>query len=68
MSSHVGWMAELSGHAGHSSLKQTLDYLRVTDDDIDLMEYLDTLSDTTEPKILDFPSKIKEVNIGEQII
>ena len=61
-------LKKIQEYAGHSSLKQTLDYLRVTDDDINLMEYLDTLSDTTEPKILDFPSKIKKVNIGEQII
>ncbi len=30
--------------AGHSSLKQTMDYIRITDDDIETMQYIETLS------------------------
>lgn len=40
--------------AGHSSLKQTLDYLRVTDDEIDMLQYLDTLSNESLDGVINF--------------
>ena len=40
-------LKKIQEFAGHSSLKQTMDYIRISDEDIDLSEYLNTLSDTT---------------------
>lgn len=31
--------------AGHSSLQQTMDYIRISEDDLDMLRYLNTLSD-----------------------
>ena len=34
--------------AGHSSLKQTMDYIRISDDEIDTMQFIESLSATEE--------------------
>lgn len=33
--------------AGHSSLQQTMDYIRISEDDLDMLRYLNTLSDNS---------------------
>ncbi len=47
-------LKKIQEFAGHSSLKQTMDYIRISDEDIDLSEYLNTLSDTTITNIVPF--------------
>ena len=32
-------LKNIQEYAGHSSLKQTMDYIRITDDDLDMMQY-----------------------------
>lgn len=54
--------------AGHASLKQTMEYIRASDDDVDLMNYIETLSQTKEnrePNIIRFPTH-QHLNIFEQ--
>ena len=41
-------LKKIQEFAGHSSLKQTIDYIRISDEDLDLSDYLNTLSDTSE--------------------
>lgn len=41
-------LKKIQEFAGHSSLKQTMDYIRISDEDIDMMQYLNTLSETDE--------------------
>lgn len=50
---------KIQEYAGHSSLKQTMDYIRITDDDIDMGQYLNTLS--TSNNIISF-TRQKSVN------
>ncbi|MBO4847509.1 MAG: tyrosine-type recombinase/integrase [Lachnospiraceae bacterium] len=38
-------LKKIQQFAGHSSLKQTMDYIRISDDELSVMEYLETLSD-----------------------
>ena len=33
--------------AGHSTLQQTMDYIRISEDDLDMLRYLNTLSDNS---------------------
>ena len=33
--------------AGHSTLQQTMDYIRISEDDLDLLRYLNTLSNNS---------------------
>ena len=40
--------------AGHSSLKQTFEYIRLTDDDLSMMQYLNTLSEEASENIIPF--------------
>jgi len=47
-------LKKIQEFAGHSSLKQTMDYIRISDEDIDLSEYLNTLSDTTITNVVPF--------------
>jgi site-specific recombinase XerD len=47
-------LKKIQEYAGHSSLKQTMDYIRITDDDIDMLPYLDKLSDEAEDNIILF--------------
>lgn len=37
-------LKKIQEYAGHSSLKQTMDYIRISDDDLDMSQYLNTLS------------------------
>lgn len=34
-------------YAGHSTLQQTMDYIRISEDDLDMLQYLNTLSDNS---------------------
>ena len=47
-------LKKIQEFAGHSSLKQTMDYIRVTDDDLDMMQYLDQLSGIAESNVISF--------------
>ena len=38
-------LKNIQAFAGHSSLKQTMDYIRLSDTDVDMMTYLDVLAD-----------------------
>lgn len=33
--------------AGHSTLQQTIDYIRISEDDLDMLRYLNTLSNNS---------------------
>lgn len=51
--------------AGHSSLKQTMDYIRITDDELDMSQYFETLSEGPDNTIIPFrnePDEIRKVN------
>lgn len=37
-------LKKIQEYAGHASLKQTLDYIRIKDEDLDMLQYLNTLS------------------------
>ena len=61
-------LKKIQEFAGHSSLKQTMDYIRITDDDMDMMQYLDTLSEGPDDTIIPFRNEhneTKKVNTGE---
>ena len=45
-------LKKIQEYAGHSSLKQTMDYIRITDDDMDMMQYLNTLSDESLENVI----------------
>lgn len=47
-------LKKIQEFAGHSSLKQTMDYIRITDDDMDMMQYLDTLSEEATDTVIPF--------------
>ncbi len=38
--------------AGHSTLQQTMDYIRISDDDLDMLQYLNTLSVSNNSNII----------------
>ena len=40
-------LKKIQQFAGHSSLRQTMDYLRISDDDMDMMPYINSLSECT---------------------
>lgn len=40
-------LKKIQEYAGHSTLKQTMDYIRISDDDLDVYNYLESLSDTS---------------------
>ena len=47
---HAGMpLKKVQEFAGHSSLKQTMDYIRVSDDDIDTMQFIESLSVVETP-------------------
>ena len=50
-------LSQVQQIAGHSSIKQTLDYLRIADDDIDVLSFMESLTTTKSPKIVDFKPK-----------
>lgn len=50
-------LSQIQQIAGHSSIKQTLDYLRIADDDIDVFSFMESLTTTKSPKIVDFKPK-----------
>jgi integrase len=52
----------IQAYAGHSTLKQTMDYIRVSDDD-DIMQYLEALS---EPNTNMIPFKLPNYTLLEQ--
>ena len=47
-------LKKIQEFAGHNSLKQTMDYIRITDDELDMSQYLETLSDEVECTIVPF--------------
>lgn len=47
-------LKKIQEFAGHSSLKQTMDYIRISDDDLDMMQYLDTLSEDIPESVVEF--------------
>ena len=47
-------LKKIQEFAGHSSLKQTMDYIKITDDDIDMIQYLDTLSKEVYETVIPF--------------
>ena len=47
-------LKKIQEFAGHSSLKQTMDYIRISDDDLDMMQYLDTLSVDIPESVVEF--------------
>lgn len=53
-------LKKIQAYAGHSSLQQTLDYLRITDDDIDLSSYLDSMSPGPSGNIVSFGNTGKD--------
>lgn len=47
---HAGMpLKKVQEFAGHSSMKQTMDYIRVSDDDIDTMQFIESLSAAKTP-------------------
>lgn len=40
-------LKKIQVYAGHSTLQQTMDYIRVSEDDLDMLRYLNTLSDNS---------------------
>ena len=55
-------LKKIQEFAGHSSLKQTMDYIRISDDELDDMQFLETLSGMGEDqKIIDFRGKNVEL-------
>ena len=47
-------LKKIQEFAGHNSLKQTMDYIRITDDALDMSQYLETLSEEVECTIVQF--------------
>ena len=47
-------LKKIQEFAGHSSLKQTMDYIRLSDEDLDMLQYLNTLSEEVESGIVSF--------------
>ncbi len=47
-------LKKIQEFAGHNSLKQTMDYIRITDDELDMSQYLETLSEEVECTIVPF--------------
>ena len=45
-------LPKIQQFAGHSSLRQTMDYLKISDDELDLMQYVEALSPVVEKKII----------------
>ena len=41
-------LKKIQEFAGHSNLKQTMDYIRITDDDLDLDRFVESLADTSQ--------------------
>lgn len=41
-------LKKIQEYAGHTTLRQTMDYLRIPDDNQNIMQYLNTLSDVHE--------------------
>lgn len=63
-------LKKIQEFAGHSSLKQTMDYIRITDDDLDMMQYLNQLSAEQPDTIISFHEYSRdylELNTVEQI-
>lgn len=54
-------LKKIQEYAGHSSLKQTMDYIRISDDDLDMSQYLNTLSASSN--ILSFDCGAKNVTL-----
>lgn len=50
-------LKKIQEYAGHSSLKQTMDYIRITDDDMDMMQYLNTLSNESLENVISIRKK-----------
>mgnify|MGYP000791483581 FL=1 len=40
-------LKKIQVYAGHSTLQQTMDYIRISEDDLDMLRYLNTLSDNS---------------------
>lgn len=51
-------LKNIQRYAGHSSLKQTMDYIRLSDDEFNPLEFLNTLSEEVEDNIVEFERKI----------
>ncbi|MBR4759781.1 MAG: tyrosine-type recombinase/integrase, partial [Lachnospiraceae bacterium] len=47
-------LKKIQEYAGHSSLKQTMDYIRISDEDLDMSQYLSTLSAEMPEKVIEF--------------
>ena len=54
-------LKKIQEYAGHSSLKQTMDYIRISDDDLDMSQYLNTLSASSN--ILSFDCGAKNITL-----
>ena len=56
-------LKKIQEYAGHSSLKQTMDYIRVSDDDYDISQFLNTLSEGDDSNIISFSkeARLREV-------
>ena len=52
-------LKKIQEYAGHSSLKQTMDYIRISDDDLDMSQYLNTLSDSSNILSFDCGAKFE---------
>lgn len=53
-------LKKIQEFAGHSSLKQTMDYIRITDEDLDMMQYLNKLSSEHPDTIISFHEYARE--------
>ena len=51
-------LKSVQAFAGHSDLKQTMEYIRITDDDLDMTPYLNTLSDKNATNIIPFKQEV----------
>lgn len=47
-------LKNIQAFAGHQSIQQTMDYIRISDTDIDQMQYLETLSEEYETNVIKF--------------
>lgn len=56
-------LKEIQRYAGHSTLKQTLDYIRISDDDLNLLQFLNTLSEEGSDTVVPFRKKETNHNI-----
>lgn len=45
-------LKKIQVYAGHSSLQQTMDYIRISEDDLDILQYLNTLSVSNNSNII----------------